>query len=240
MERTTLRVMSYNIRSGRGTDDRTDLCRIAAVIASFDPDVVALQEVDAGRPRSGAVDQAGELAARLGMEARFAATVASGDERYGIATLTRLPIEESSTRCLPRRGTAEPRCSLATRMTWPAGGEARPIELVNTHLSVRRRERPAQAEALACDGPGDLVLAGDLNCTGWSAVLRRLCCGLSAAVRARSWPARLPLIQLDHILFRGALRVVRSGAWKAAGARAASDHLPVVAEFAAVARRAQA
>jgi endonuclease/exonuclease/phosphatase family metal-dependent hydrolase len=229
--------MTYNIRSGRGCDDRIDLGRIAAVIGSFEPDLVALQEVDAGLARSGSVDQAADLAGRLAMEVRFAPTVERGEERYGIATLARLPIEDTATRCLPHRGgrRSEPRSALVTRVAWTAADGVRWLDLVNTHLSVLRGERPAQVAALACGaGAVDLVLAGDLNCTARSAVFRTLCCGLSAATRgARSWPARLPLVQLDHILYRGALEVVRSGPWTAAGARRASDHLPVVAEFAA-------
>jgi endonuclease/exonuclease/phosphatase family metal-dependent hydrolase len=40
------------------------------------------------------------------------------------------------------------------------------------------------------------------------------------------------VVQIDHILYRGRLDVVSAGAWTASEARRASDHLPVVAEFA--------
>ncbi|HEY5945163.1 MAG TPA: endonuclease/exonuclease/phosphatase family protein, partial [Kofleriaceae bacterium] len=86
-----LRVMTYNMHSGRGTDDRYDLGRIADVISSYEPHIVALQEVDVMRMRSGAVDQAHQLGARLGLEVHFAPAIERGGERYGIATLTRLP-----------------------------------------------------------------------------------------------------------------------------------------------------
>ncbi|HUS67892.1 MAG TPA: endonuclease/exonuclease/phosphatase family protein [Kofleriaceae bacterium] len=239
MPEGALRVMTYNIRNGRGTDDRIDLDRIAEVIASFDPDVLALQEVDCGRQRSGALDQAGELARRLGMEASFAACVEDGSERYGIATLSRLPLVSARQVMLPHRAGArrsEPRCALVTRHTWgdaPAG--RRTIDLVNTHLSILRGERPAQvaaiAGALGTDAE-DLVIAGDLNCRAGSRTRLALSRGLrSAAPWARSWPSRLPLLPLDHILVRGDLDVLRAGAWTAPGARRASDHLPVVAEL---------
>ena len=45
-ERNTLRIMSYNIRNGRGMDEVTDLGRIAEAIRKVAPDVVAVQEVD--------------------------------------------------------------------------------------------------------------------------------------------------------------------------------------------------
>mgnify|MGYP002683078286 CR=1 FL=1 len=43
----------------------------AEVIAAHAPDIVALQEVDVGRRRSGGVDQAGEIARELGMQIHF-------------------------------------------------------------------------------------------------------------------------------------------------------------------------
>jgi endonuclease/exonuclease/phosphatase family metal-dependent hydrolase len=245
-----LRVMTYNIRAGRGIDDRIDLGRTAGVIASFEPDVVALQEVDCGQPRSGSVDQASELGTRLGLQASFAACVEQGSGRTGIATLTRLPLVATEQVELPYRAGArrsEPRRALLTRLAWnrdAAVGSPRPegtegddradlFEVVNTHLSVRRGERPAQAEAIACAlGTRPLVIAGDFNCTARSGAFRALCCGLRpAAPGARSWPSRFPIVQIDHILYRGRLQLVTAGAWKADQARRASDHLPVVAEF---------
>ncbi|HWM84740.1 MAG TPA: endonuclease/exonuclease/phosphatase family protein, partial [Kofleriaceae bacterium] len=236
-----LRVMTYNIRHARGTDNRVDIGRIAGVIESFEPDVVALQEVDCGQIRSRSVDQASELGARLGMEASFASCVEQAGGRTGIATLTRLPLVATEQVELPwREGMrrSEPRRALLTRVTW-TGPAPRPdedveeLELVNTHLSVRRGERPAQVAAIASAlGTRPAVIAGDFNCTARSGPFRALCCGLrSAAPGARSWPSRFPIVQIDHILYRD-LDLVSAGAWTRGGARRASDHLPVVAEFA--------
>jgi len=235
-----LRVMTYNIRTARGTDNRIDLGRIADVIASYEPDVVALQEVDCGQPRTSSVDQASDLGARLGMEASFAACMESGSGRYGIATLTRLPLLGTEQVELPHRAgvrRSEPRRALVTRLVWgdrpddPAGEQ---VEVVNTHLSVLRRERPAQVAAISSAlGTRPVVVAGDFNCTVRSGPFRALCGGLRpAAPGARSWPSRFPVVQIDHILYRGALDVVSAGAWTAGEARRASDHLPVVAAFA--------
>ena len=230
-----LRVMTYNIRNGRGADGVVDLDRIAAVIASYGPDVVAIQEVDVGRPRSGALHQPEELARRLAMTASYGACIERGEERYGIATLTRLPLLEARRIMLPlpegadpdRR--AEPRCALVTRIDW----DRTVVTVVNTHLSVKRRERALQVTALV-EAVGDtpLVIAGDFNCTRFSGAFRRLCYGLRPATRhARTWPARLPVIEIDHILYRPPLQVVSARAWTGAQARRASDHLPVVAEL---------
>lgn len=237
--RPRLRVMSYNIRNGRGCDDRVDLDRIAAVIAPFDPDIVALQEVDAGRARSGGLDQGQQLASQLGMSAHFTACIEHECERYGIATLTRLPVITTRHIALPalagRRG-SQPRRALVTRLRWPHPD--RTLDMMNTHLSIVGAERPLQVAAIT-DGleADDVVVAGDLNCMPWSAPFRALRGRLrSATGRARSWPARAPLFAIDHILYRGPLAVVEGGSWTAAGARRASDHLPVVAVLEYVAR----
>lgn len=228
---TALRVMTYNIHSGRGADRKVDLDRIAAVIAGYAPDVVALQEVDVGRARSGGVDQAAALAARLGMDARFVACVEDGAERYGLATLSGWPIEDTRHIMLPSRPGTERRGALLVWLHWP--GRAARVEIVNTHLSTHGLDRSGQAAALAeAIGTGDVVVAGDLNCGARTRPYRTLCVGLRPTTRRRTWPARLPLFQLDHLLYRGALRVVSAGVWTTTPARRASDHLPVVAELA--------
>src|SRR5262245_54213787 len=108
-----LRAMTYNIHRGRGVDWKVDLGRIAEVIASYGPDVVALQEVDIGRKGSYRKDQADELAKRLGMEMVFAPNMEWSDsERYGLATLTKLPLRQARQIKLPLRYDSEPRSSL--------------------------------------------------------------------------------------------------------------------------------
>jgi len=226
-----LRVMTYNMHSGRGTDDRYDLGRIADVIRSYDPDIVALQEVDCGRLRSGSIDQGAELGARLGYEVHFAPAIERGSERYGIATLTRLPTLDVRKIFLPNHThlRSEPRCALATHHRWD-GGE---LEMINTHLSTLFRERPGQVAAIAAAYQHEaLVIAGDFNMTPFSSAYRLLRRGLRSATRlARTWPSYAPIAPIDHILYRGRLELISGRAWTGGPARKASDHLPVVAEL---------
>lgn len=238
--------MTYNIRNGRGWDRRVDLGRIAAVIAAFDPHVVAMQEVDLDHARSHNVDQATELARRLGMTPHYG-TYLDGGDLHGIATLTNLPIlatRHLALAGLPHRLRSEPRCALITRVAWPAIGDGTPrhLDIVNTHLSMMPHERPSQVAALtSAFDQDDLIVMGDLNCTTRSAPFRALC-GTHpatngrhlrpAAANGRSWPALLPLMRLDHILVRGSLSVIRAGVFTGGPARQASDHLPVIAELA--------
>ena len=55
--RRTLRVLTYNIHHGEGTDGVFDLERLAKVINDLAPDIVALQEVDKGTDRASGVMQ---------------------------------------------------------------------------------------------------------------------------------------------------------------------------------------
>ncbi len=232
-----LRVMTYNIRHARGGDGRVDLERVARVIEAAAVDLVALQEVDVGRARSGGEDQAQRLAARLGMTAAFAPCIEHGPgEQYGIATLARLPVVASDLLRLPaessrRRGQApEPRCALVVRVAWPAADGD--VTFVNTHLSIHGRERAGQVAALLAALDTEVVVAGDFNLTPWSAPYRAFTRQFRAAAPgARTWPARLAVAPIDHIFVRGPLRVVRAGAFTGGPARQASDHLPVVAEL---------
>jgi endonuclease/exonuclease/phosphatase family metal-dependent hydrolase len=48
----TLRVATYNIHRCRGLDGRTNVARIADVIRSIEPDVIALQEAIGASPTS--------------------------------------------------------------------------------------------------------------------------------------------------------------------------------------------
>jgi endonuclease/exonuclease/phosphatase family metal-dependent hydrolase len=232
--------MTYNIHGCRGTDGRLDLNRIAEVMSGFRPNIVALQEVDVYRTRSGTVDQAAQLAARLGLVARFAPTIAIGNEQYGIAILTCLPVLDTYHFCLPWRESdrfSEPRCALVTRLDW----HGIQVNMINTHLSVRFDERRNQAAEVvraleSVNGVETMILAGDFNCIPWSRPFRTLCHRLQRAASPKSWPSALPLLPLDHILFHGPLRVTQSGVWRGPGARHASDHVPVIAEFERIAK----
>ena len=66
-----IRIMSYNIHHGRGTDDKVDLGRIAKLINDWSPDLVALQEVDNVTSRSNFMNQTDTLASKTRMFSIF-------------------------------------------------------------------------------------------------------------------------------------------------------------------------
>lgn len=243
--RRRLRVMSYNVHGCVGMDGRLAPERIARVIARQAPDVVALQELDVGRRRSGGRDQAHVIAALLEMDHRFHAAIHVEEEKYGDAILTRLPVLAHRSGLLPgpggRRRRVEPRGALW--VTLDVDGCA--VQVINTHLGLLADERRAQVAALLstrwlahpdCTGP--TILCGDLNATPRSPPLKRL--GESfvdarAAVpgpnRGATFPTRGPTLAIDHVLVRGDVRVERTDVPRSELDRLASDHLPLVVDL---------
>jgi endonuclease/exonuclease/phosphatase family metal-dependent hydrolase len=233
----TLRVLTYNVHSCRGTDRRHDPARIADVIAGCAPDIIALQELDVGRLRSGNIDQAMLVAEYLNMRAHFHPALHVEEEQYGDAILTALPSRLVRASALPSIG--EPRGAIWIEADF--AGQA--LQIVNTHFGLRRRERLAQAAVLI--GPDWLssqrcrdhptLFVGDLNAVPTSAAYRMLARqlnGLAAAGNRRlgaTFPSRFPLLRLDHIFTNDRLRITGMQVVDTALARIASDHLPLLA-----------
>jgi endonuclease/exonuclease/phosphatase family metal-dependent hydrolase len=240
----SFRVMTYNVHRCRGLDRAWSPERIAEVIASCKPDIVALQEVDVGRARSGHVDQAEMIARDLGMDVQFFPALRVMEELYGDAILTRWPARTVRAGPLPglRLPGLEPRGAL-----WSAIqiADAR-VQVINTHLSVLGRERVMQADALLgpdwlghpdCDDT--MILMGDLNATTRSRAYRRLAARLRDAQAPRrrglpkraTFPSRYPTLRLDHIFVGRKVEVLDTRIVRTPLASFASDHLPVVAEL---------
>ena len=88
------KVLSYNIHRAIGVDRRFQPGRIIDILRHHDADVVLLQEVDDGVPRSRELDLAKEIAEASGYEHRAVGhNVSLRKGRYGNALLSRWPIE---------------------------------------------------------------------------------------------------------------------------------------------------
>ena len=235
---TTFRAMTYNVHSCVGTDGKLEPARIADVIASLNPDIVALQEVDVGQSRSLGVHQPEWLAARLGMRAHFTAARTCEDGHYGNAVLTRHPFTLVSEGRLARRRDEQRAVQwLSVRI---AGQE---VNVLNTHLSIHLRDRLLQveqllgAEWLAKARGAPLVICGDLNSGQFSPVYRKVQRGLRDVQRVNghiprpTWPSRMPFLRLDHVFASTELRVWSSEVRRDALAAIASDHLPLVTDL---------
>ncbi|MEJ2539999.1 MAG: endonuclease/exonuclease/phosphatase family protein [Gemmatimonadota bacterium] len=200
----TIRVLAYNIHHGEGMDSVVDLERIAALIRSVDPDLVALQEVDSVTTRTGGVDQAAELARQTGLEARYGAFMPYREGAYGMAVLSRWPIESATNHRLPDG--EEPRSALGVTVRSPATG--RRLYFVGIHLYRTEEERMAQAtvldSTLAVVGL-PAILAGDFNSTPDSPVMRRLRSSWAVVDKGAdrlTFPSYAPEREIDFVLVR--------------------------------------
>lgn len=226
-----LRVLSYNIHHGRGTDGVVDLERIAGVIRSSAADVVLLQEVDDRTDRTGRIDQTAELGRLTGLHAEFGRQIDFQGGRYGQAILSHTPLEEPRVHVLPGDPDRETRIAFAVRTT-VAG---RSLVIVGTHLHHRdaaaRLEQARAIEAIDL-GAGPAILGGDLNAAPGSEPLAALLASWQAttAEPQPTFPAGEPARQIDFILYRAA-GVLEPGDVRVLDEPVASDHRPILAEF---------
>ncbi len=238
---SSVRVMSYNVHSCIGMDGRLAPERIARLIARHGADIIALQELDVGRPRTGGLDQVHLIARYLAMDFHFHPALHLEDERYGDAILTRLPMRLVRAGALPGAPALEPRGAL-----WVAidTGDGRELQVINTHLGLGAHERRLQADALLgpqwlehADCRAPVVLCGDLNALPASPVCRRLRQRLrdvQTGVARRphgTFFGRFPLMRIDYIFASRDLPVLDVTVPRSALARVASDHLPLMADL---------
>lgn len=238
-----MRLLTYNIHKGvGGLDRRYDLERVAAVIAHYSPDVVLLQEVNGLETGNGQDKQADWLAARLGYrwKAHFPNVHRRGVGPYGNALLSRHPLVSADHHDLTfpykkKRGVLHAR--LRVRL---GPGRARTLNVFNLHLGLSGLERRWQLKRFLGGHPfaglhasAPVVLGGDFNDL-WGSVRGQLApFGFDGgAHRLPTFPAFAPLRALDGLHTRGAIRLLHSQRGQLEACRAASDHLPVVADYA--------
>lgn len=231
-----LRVGTLNLASGRDAAGRSvDAAGLRAALADVDVDVLAVQEVDVGQPRSHGLDHPVEVAAALGAsDWRFAAAVAGTPDpfrswtpvdppvlrgswetlagpHYGVALFSRLPVHRWSVLAL-----GAGRSRLPLRAPDPRTGKS------------RRWWFPDEPRlAIAAELVGCTVLGTHLSFAPHTAV-RQL-------VRLRRWAATLPgpvLLAGDLNLIGGApatvfggQRLVREPSYPAPAPRVQFDHL---------------
>jgi endonuclease/exonuclease/phosphatase family metal-dependent hydrolase len=238
------RIVTYNVHRCVGNDRRLDVARIADVLATLEPDIIALQELDVRRARTNHVDQAHEIAARLQMAVHFHPAFKVEEELYGDAILTRYPetlIQVGPLPGHPRIAQLEPRGALWVE----ADIDGARVQIINTHLGLVPKEQQVQAGHLAgpswlehprCQGPR--ILLGDFNATATSVVYRTLSARLEPARRlaprrtpTATFPSPLPVLRIDHIFVSPEIVVEEIFAPFDAAWRVASDHLPLVMDF---------
>ncbi|MCM5528206.1 endonuclease/exonuclease/phosphatase family protein [Parasegetibacter sp. NRK P23] len=231
-----LKILCYNIHHANPPSKPgvIDMAAIAGVINREKPDVVALQEVDVHTGRSGVqLHQAEDLAARTGMKAYFGKAIDYDGGEYGVAILSKLPMDEGKAFPLPNTG-GEARVLATVRVKTAAG---KYIRLACTHLDAQEEENSRILQVnkileLTKDETLPVVIAGDFNAEPSSAVIKALDSRFSRTCVANcgfTIPVINPTSTIDYIAFTPKKFDVLLH--KVINEQYASDHLPVYAEL---------
>ena len=235
-----VRLATWNLLHGISlTDGRVAPTRLAEGARTLDADVLGLQEVDRGQPRSAGRDQTADVAQATGAaDWRFvpalvgepgaswrAATDDDGDvgaPHYGVGLVSRFPV----------------RAWHVVRL--PAAGRRAPLLLPGSGQLVWLEDEPRAVLAAVVDTPLGTMTVATTHLSflpGWNGVqLRRVTAALSrlpsprvlladlnmpppfprlltgwrVLARAATYPSPRPRVQLDHVLASGALPAVRA------------------------------
>ncbi len=227
-----IRVASYNIRKGIGTDRRRRPERIIEVLNEVGADVVALQEADR---RFG--ERQSALPVHMLEEHSDYCPVPFGWRAgsigwHGNAVLVRRGVRICGHEML-HLPSLEPRGAVLAEVE----ARGKRLRVVGMHLDLsglwRRRQAHAVLHHLHLHGPHmPTVMMGDLN--EWSAhggCLRDFGAHHIFADTGRSYHSGNPIARLDRIMVSKGVRVRAAGVHRSATSRRASDHLPIWAEL---------
>jgi endonuclease/exonuclease/phosphatase family metal-dependent hydrolase len=244
-----MRLLLYNIRYGTGHKNgyhlplpfagffkRTtvNLQRIINFIASINPDILALVEVDSGSYRTGYCCQAQVIADRLGYQYVVESKYRSGSlaqrvpvlRRQSNAILTKQNIEDYRFHYFEQ---GMKRLVIETSL--------QKVAVFNVHLSLKYRHRQNQLEqlhSLICEVDKDVIIAGDFN-TFWGSRELNLFLAATGLRNANvsnspSHPSHAPQRQIDFILHSPGIRI---DSFYIPEVRL-SDHSPLVCDFSCI------
>jgi endonuclease/exonuclease/phosphatase family metal-dependent hydrolase len=235
----TLTVMSYNIHTGKGSDGRFSLERIVGDIQKEKADLVGIQEVDRFTRRN-PMDQAALLKNLSGFYILFAKNLDFQGGEYGIAVLSRFPIEDYRIFHYKTAEGREPRGALAVKVHPFPGAGSRPVWFVTTHLGTDEtgEEQKGQLKELTewsstLPGDANLFVSGDFNQKPGSRALQSFTDQFmdlwqsGGKGEGYTYPASQPAARIDYLFVRrgdpvecSRITVLQTNA---------SDHRPVAA-----------
>lgn len=235
-----IRVMTYNVHSCIGRDGYISPERIARVIKSYDPDIVALQELKASETSH----QARIIAELLSMTPHYHGLVKMKAGWHGNAVLSAYDIELMHGKYLP--GIAGKRFSELRGAAWVRVNTGKiKINVFNTHMGFLPGEGIIQAKELTgphwigrpeCTGP--VILCGDFNSVFKSRAVRHIRSYLRHANdspkinnRIRTFPSTHPFTMIDHIFVNEGITTENIFSASSGPERKASDHLPLIADL---------
>jgi len=237
-------IMTYNVHRLIGNDRHVSAGRIAEVIETYHPDIVALQELPGARYRPEEGGTCEELTRELALLKKSSRLTFLERERNGNVVYSRFPMR------LIRAGGLHPetrRRSIVPRgVLWvEIDLDGHPLQLVNTHLGLTPPERSSQSKVLMgaewlahpdCASP--VILCGDFNLLPSSPIHRRLKDTLKDKQEALSlghtewtFPSHYPMVRFDHLFVSPDLDVESVQIPQTKLTKVASDHLPLLVKL---------
>jgi endonuclease/exonuclease/phosphatase family metal-dependent hydrolase len=160
--KTGLRLVSYNVLYGVDVDEDATFFLADPDLANAD--VICLQETR--RQSFEVISDTGQLAERMNMGYVFVPNFEEDGDLYGIAMLSRHPLEDVEVMLLPELVETAPedraaRAALRARVETDAGS----IHIINVHLDVALNvpERILQVRPAVIDPPASAAVLGDFN-----------------------------------------------------------------------------
>jgi endonuclease/exonuclease/phosphatase family metal-dependent hydrolase len=241
-----LRILTYNIHKCiGGVDRRYRPERVTETISHYEPDVVCLQEVDNEAKRSKLHKQVDFLGEKLGLRHRtwFPNHKLRKGGEYGNAILSRFPLTETANIDLTlgrRKRRSVLHARYRVRLDGKRAKHTRTVHVYNLHLGLSGAERKEQLRIFLDSHPfaglhhrTPVIVCGDFNDV-WGTLGKKLLepAGFSGIQKPlRTFPAYAPVRALDSIYVRGDVELLKVQRSRLRIARAASDHLPLVADL---------
>lgn len=214
---------TYNIHRCVGRDGRYDPDRIREVIHELDADVIAVQEIDS--PDRHGLELAYWLGEASHLQVIAGPTLLERKGHHGNAVLTRcrrgnVRLMDLSLPGYETRG--------AIDLDLFCGEET--IQVIATHLGLRKSERRIQVKRLLERIGPRCVLMGDFNEWWlWGNPLRWIKTLFGPAPALPTFPSSRPVLALDRIWVRPPASIKQIAVHRTPLSAMASDHLPLKA-----------
>lgn len=231
-----LKIMTYNIYSGKNLAKELNVEFAASVIRGVQPAFVTLNEVRCRTADVGPIDQSNEIGRLTGYYPVFgkAIDVLGGD--YGNAILTRLPLLEHEVIHIPdpetRAYTGHYEHRVILRCVLDAGEKK--LTVLCTHFGLNSDEQQLAVKAvldIAAKESNPVLLMGDLNLTPDAPELKPLyevfedTCALDPSIL--TFPSDVPKIKIDYIFYTKPVKAESVVCLDTQN----SDHRPLIAEI---------
>ena len=229
-----MKLMTYNVHSGMDAFGKLDLEGIAKTIKDIDPDICVLNEVRIGCPKCGNIDQSEFYGSETGMYSRFAKAIDLKEGVYGIALLSKYPIESFEVMKVPTVPVAERKPRFEERViekaliNTPCGR----FTVFGSHFGLTDAEQLNATELLLSEvrkADTKVVFMGDLNMTPDNENIKRISKTLTDTdpEHGFTFSSVEPFEKIDYIFVSPCIEPKKAYTVRTT----ASDHMPRITEI---------